>query len=214
MPASVRTTACRPTMVAVRVTGPMKVAVVGRARLFCAPAPPRTPDDLARHNCVQYRRVGRRRVRHGPSSATANRGASRWTGRVMVKTPILAVRAAVDGLGIAYTIEALAEPFLRSGQLVRVLEDWSPSLEGLFLYYSGRPAGPGHVTRLIDMIRAARSTAPPKSSFQNPFAEDLSACALASARRGPQILCWRSRSVSELLRCAVVRSAKYGNGLD
>ena len=24
----------------------------------------------------------------------------------------------------------------------------------------------------------------------------------------------RSRSVSELLRCAVVRSAKYGNGLD
>jgi hypothetical protein len=36
-------------------------------------------------------------------------------------------------LGIAYTIEALTEPFLRSGQLVRVLEDWSPSFEGLFI---------------------------------------------------------------------------------
>ena len=48
----------------------------------------------------------------------------------MVNTPDLAVRAAVDGLGIAYTIEALVEPFLRSGQLVPVLEDWSPSFEG------------------------------------------------------------------------------------
>lgn len=45
----------------------------------------------------------------------------------MVNDPDLAVRAAVDGLGIAYTVEALAEPFLRSRQLLRVLEDWSPS---------------------------------------------------------------------------------------
>src|ERR1700722_3494432 len=48
-------------------------------------------------------------------------------GRIIVNDSDLAVRAAVDGLGIAYTIEALADPFLRSGQLVRVLEDWSPS---------------------------------------------------------------------------------------
>ena len=32
------------------------------------------------------------------------------------------MRAAIDGLGIAVTAETIAEPFLRSGQLVRVLE--------------------------------------------------------------------------------------------
>ena len=64
----------------------------------------------------------------------------------MVNDPDLAVRAAVDGLGIAYTIEALAEPFLRSGQLVRVLEDWSPSLRIVPLL-SRAPAGPGRVAR-------------------------------------------------------------------
>ena len=48
-------------------------------------------------------------------------------GRVMVNDSYLATRAAVAGLGIAFTPEALAEPFLRSGQLIRVLEDWSPS---------------------------------------------------------------------------------------
>jgi DNA-binding transcriptional LysR family regulator len=37
-------------------------------------------------------------------------------GRVTVNDPDLAMRAAVDGLGIAYAVEALADPFLRSGR--------------------------------------------------------------------------------------------------
>ena len=63
-----------------------------------------------------------------------------------------------DGLGIAYTLESLAQPFLRSGQLVRVLEDWSPSFEGLFLYYSGHRQVPAALRVLIDMMRAARGS--------------------------------------------------------
>jgi DNA-binding transcriptional LysR family regulator len=157
-------------MVAVRVTAPMKVVVVGAPSYFARRPPPRTPDDLARHSCVEYRR--------GPDVFTwpfeRNRKTRRIAvaGRVMVNTPDLAVRAAVDGLGIAYTIEARAEPFLRSGQLVPVLEDWSPSFEGLFLNYPGHRQVPAALRAFIDMIRTTRSTAPSKSSFQNPFAED------------------------------------------
>src|SRR5438132_10566039 len=92
-------------------------------------------------------------------------------GRVMVNDADLAVRAAVDGLGIAYTIEALAEPFLRSGQLVRVLENWSPSIEGLFLYYPGHRQVPAALRALIDMIRTTRGSGPAKRSLRNPFAE-------------------------------------------
>jgi DNA-binding transcriptional LysR family regulator len=90
----------------------------------------------------------------------------------MVNYPDLAVRAAVDGLGIAYTLESLAEPFLRSGQLVRVLEDWSPSFEGLFLYYPGHRQVPAALRALIDMIRTARGSTPSKRSLQNPFTKD------------------------------------------
>jgi DNA-binding transcriptional LysR family regulator len=93
-------------------------------------------------------------------------------GRVMVNNGDLAVRAAVDGLGIAYTVEALAEPFLRSGQLVRVLEDWSPSFEGMSLYYPGHRQVPATLRALIDMIRTARGPAPAKRSLQNPFTKD------------------------------------------
>jgi DNA-binding transcriptional LysR family regulator len=90
----------------------------------------------------------------------------------MVNAPDLAVRAAVDGLGIAYTIEALAEPFLRSGQLVRVLEDWSPSVEGLFLYYPGHRQVPASLRALIDMIRATRGSVAAKGLVENPFTAD------------------------------------------
>jgi hypothetical protein len=37
-------------MIAVRVMGPMKVAVVGAPEYFAQHSPPRTPDDLARHS--------------------------------------------------------------------------------------------------------------------------------------------------------------------
>jgi DNA-binding transcriptional LysR family regulator len=90
----------------------------------------------------------------------------------MVNEPDLAMRAAVDGLGLAYLIESLTEPFLRSGQLVRVLEDWSPSFEGLFLYYPGHRQVPAALRALIDMIRAPHGAAPAKGSVDNPFTAD------------------------------------------
>jgi DNA-binding transcriptional LysR family regulator len=159
-------------MIAVRVMGPMKVVVVGAPTYFARRRSPRTPDDLARHSCVQYRRAADGDVFAWPFKRNRKSRRISVDGRVMVDDPDLAVRAAVDGLGIAYTIEALAEPFLRSGQLVRVLEDWSPSFEGLFLYYPGHRQVPAALRALIDMIRTARGSAPARSSLQNPFTKN------------------------------------------
>jgi DNA-binding transcriptional LysR family regulator len=159
-------------MIAVRVMGPMKIAVVGVPTCFERRRPPPTPDDLARHICVEYRREADGEVLMWLFERNRKSRRISVDGRVMVNDADLAVRAAVDGLGIAYTGEALAEPFLRSGQLVRVLEDWSPSFEGLFLYYPGHRQVPAALRALIDMIRTARGSAPGKRSLKNPFAED------------------------------------------
>jgi DNA-binding transcriptional LysR family regulator len=43
-------------MVAVRVMAPMKVAVVGSPAYFARHPPPRTPNDLKHHDCIQFRR--------------------------------------------------------------------------------------------------------------------------------------------------------------
>jgi DNA-binding transcriptional LysR family regulator len=159
-------------MIAVRVMGPVKVAVVGAPSYFARRQPPRTPDDMARHSCVQYRRGADGDVFEWAFERNGKSRRISVDGRVMVNNPDLAVRAAVDGLGMAYTLEAQVEPFLRSGQLVRVLEDWSPSFEGLFLYYSGHRQVPAALRAFIDMIRTTHGAKPSGSSLQNPFAAD------------------------------------------
>jgi len=158
-------------MIAVRVTGPMKVAVVGAPTYFAKRAPPRTPSDLLQHRCVEYIR-GMDGTLHKWLFKRKDKSQSiAVNGRLTVDNPDLAVRAAVDGLGIAYTLEPLAEPFVRTGQLVRVLQDWSPAYEGMFLYYPGRRQVPAALRAFIDMIRARGHAAPGSTSRRNPFVD-------------------------------------------
>ncbi|GGF45034.1 LysR family transcriptional regulator [Aliidongia dinghuensis] len=159
-------------MIAVRVMGPMRVAVVGAPNYFALRRPPRTPDDLARHCCVQYRRAADAPLYEWSFSRAGEERRLAVDGRVIVNNPDMAIRAAIDGLGIAYTLESLAEMFLRSGQLIRVLEDWSPSFEGLFLYYPGRRQVPAALRAFIDMLSAASTAAMPTQVLRNPFAKE------------------------------------------
>jgi DNA-binding transcriptional LysR family regulator len=158
-------------MIAVRVTDPGKVAVVGAPSYFAKRHRPRTPSDLARHSCVQFRRVADGTVYEWVFERNGKSQKISVDGRVMVDDIDLAIRAAVDGLGIAYTLAALAEPFLRSGQLVRVLEDWSPSFRGFFLYYPSRRQVPVALRALIDMIRAAGVSNSAARLGENPFSK-------------------------------------------
>jgi DNA-binding transcriptional LysR family regulator len=104
-------------------------------------------------------------------------------GRLIVNTGDLALRGAIDGLGLAYITEALALPFLRTGQLVRVLEDWSPVLEGLFLYYPGHRQVPSALRAFIDMFQATLSAGRAKNPLQNPFLRTGNTMPLVAKRR-------------------------------
>src|SRR5258706_6715099 len=157
-------------MIAVRVTGPIRLIMVGAPAYFARRSPPRTPNDLARHSCVQYRLPGDRLL-EWPLARDGKTCRVSVNGRIMVNDPHLAARAAVDGLGIALTLETLAEPFLQSGQLTRVLDEWSPSFEGFFVYYPGHRQVPAGLRAFIDMIRAAGGSAPARCTRKNPFIE-------------------------------------------
>jgi DNA-binding transcriptional LysR family regulator len=135
----------------------MKVVVVGAPEHFERRRPPRTPDELASHSCIQHRYTADGAVVPWCFERNGKTRRMSLAGGVTVNIPDLAVRAAVDGLGIAYTVEALATPFLRTGQLVRVLEGYLPSLETLFLYYPGHRQVPAALRAFIDMVRAPKS---------------------------------------------------------
>jgi DNA-binding transcriptional LysR family regulator len=159
-------------MIAVRVMGPMRVAVVGAPAYFARRRRPRTPDDLAGHSCIQYRRAADHAMFEWPFERAGRSRRISVDGRIIVNDTDLAVRAAVAGLGIAYTIEAVADPFLRSGQLLCVLEDWAPAFDGLFLYYPGHRQVPVALRALIDILRTACRAAPAKGPLEFPFAAE------------------------------------------
>jgi DNA-binding transcriptional LysR family regulator len=159
-------------MIAVRVMGPMKTAIVGAPSYFARRPPPHTPDDLAGHRCIQYRLAMDGPLFEWPIVRNGKARRISVNGPLIVNDAYLAARAAVDGLGVALSLETVVEPFVRSGQLTRVLRDYSASFEGLFLYYPGRRQVPVSLRALIDIVRAARGSAPAGRSLQNPFTKD------------------------------------------
>ncbi|KQN30696.1 LysR family transcriptional regulator [Sphingomonas sp. Leaf34] len=66
----------------------------------------------------------------------------------------LAVDAAVAGVGIISLFEDWLRPYLESGALEPVLEDWWQPFSGPFLYYSDRRLVPPPLRAFIDFIKA------------------------------------------------------------
>jgi len=91
----------------------------------------------------------------------------------------MALRAALDGIGIAYVPEDLAAPFPRAGQPVRVLEQWPAATEGLFPFYHGHRQVPTALRAFIDMVprqgrRDVRSRVPYElSSKPRPIGDEV-----------------------------------------
>jgi len=61
--------------------------------------------------------------------------------------------AAMAGLGVAYVPEDIAQPYIRTGHLVSVLEDWCPYWSGYHLYYPSRWQPSGAMSLLIAALR-------------------------------------------------------------
>ena len=61
--------------------------------------------------------------------------------------------AALDGFGIAYIPEDLAQPYLAKGQLVWVLQEWSPPWSGYHLYYPSRRQPSPAFALIVDALR-------------------------------------------------------------
>ncbi|UFH50849.1 LysR substrate-binding domain-containing protein [Pseudomonas sp. KNUC1026] len=58
--------------------------------------------------------------------------------------------------GITFGIEATFKPWLRSGELEAVLQDYLPPFPGFYLYYPSRHNLPAKLRALIEHVRAFR----------------------------------------------------------
>ncbi|WP_448657970.1 LysR family transcriptional regulator [Sphingomonas sp. CJ99] len=113
------------------------MAVAAAPSFFDARPIPRVPQDLLAYPCLRIR--------------LPNGALFRWRfekdgeklqidvdGPITLDEASLARIAATNGTGIGYFMEADVREDLAAGRLVRILEDWTPPIAPLCLYYSNR----------------------------------------------------------------------------
>jgi DNA-binding transcriptional LysR family regulator len=140
-------------MIAVRIGPDMRVAVVGAPAYFAKRPPPRKPQDLTEHNCINLRlptygglyawefEKGRRELK------------VRVDGQLVFNTLRQRVDAALAGLGVAYLPEDAVLPHIARKSLIRVLEDWCEPFPGYHLYYPSRRQSSPAFKLLVEALR-------------------------------------------------------------
>lgn len=138
-------------MIAVRASPDLRPAIVGSPQYFRSRTRPQHPRDLLEHRCVNFRHgedVYRWEFEKGKREL-----ALAVTGPLVVDDVDVVLRAALDGVGLAFLDEARVAKPLASGSLVRVLEDWCQPFPGFFLYYASRRHVPASLTAVVDTFR-------------------------------------------------------------
>lgn len=124
-------------MVAVPLTPPLRLVIVGSPAYFAHHSPPECPGDLREHACVRWRRS---QGAIAPWSFNENGCVI----DIAVTGPLIAsdfptmLGAALEGVGLAQVPEPIAVAALDAGRLVRVLDACAPQIPGVFLYYPDR----------------------------------------------------------------------------
>jgi DNA-binding transcriptional LysR family regulator len=117
---------------------------------------PRTPDELARHNCLTYTYFGKSfwRFDHQGEGVQAAVG-----GNLSSNESMALLAAAVEGAGIAMQPAFAAAPLVKAGRLVQLLPGYRPQQLGIYGVYSSRehmpPALRAMLGHLLDWFAAA-----------------------------------------------------------
>jgi DNA-binding transcriptional LysR family regulator len=140
-------------MFALPIGGQIRFSTVASSDYLAGKSMPTVPDDLRQHNCIRYR-------------GSPNSDDALWTfckanrvldvevkGSLTVNDPVLALRAALDGMGIVQLPEIWIAPLVAEGKLVRLLGDWSPRETKFCLFYSSRRHLPVKLRALVNVLR-------------------------------------------------------------
>jgi DNA-binding transcriptional LysR family regulator len=140
-------------MVAVKVTGEQRAAIVAAPAYFESHPKPKAPRDLTAHRCISHRLGAGAPVYRWEFEKRGKPVVVSVSGPFVFTDPTFTLRAALEGLGLAYVFEEDAADYLARGALVRVLEDWCPPFEGYFLYYPSRRHQPPALQALVEALR-------------------------------------------------------------
>jgi DNA-binding transcriptional LysR family regulator len=140
-------------MIGVRVGPPVQFRVLASPVYIERMGAPRTPDDLAGHNCLRVR------LPNGALLPWRFQSGDRVfdapvKGGLILNDRDLELSLALDGAGIIHTLSNRPAGLVAAGRLTALLQDWTPPPVDFLLYHSSRRQVPPALRAFIDHLRA------------------------------------------------------------
>jgi DNA-binding transcriptional LysR family regulator len=171
-------------MVAVRLTPPFPVVVVGSPAYLRRRGRPERIDDLRQHACLRIRR--------------SNGSIAPWSFvdgnkpiEAIVSGPLIAsdfptiLGAAAEDMGLAQLPEPIAAGLVKAGKLAQVLAPFAPMAPGVFVYYPSRHQMMPKLRAFIDHVKS-RSGATDKTRIHIDDTRPRGMNGRRRAKRGPE----------------------------
>ncbi|MFT4504817.1 LysR substrate-binding domain-containing protein [Caballeronia sp. 15711] len=134
-------------------TGPtLDTVVVASPEYLSTHGMPTHPNELSQHCCIGYRFLTSGQIERWDIAKGDERLRISTAPRLVLNDVVSIAHAALRGFRIAYLIGGYASEWLESGKLVRILEDWSPQLPRMTLYYPDRRRVALRLRLLIEML--------------------------------------------------------------
>lgn len=139
-------------MVAVPFQFGLDFCVVGSPSYLAERTLPKVPADLMTHKCIRskHKNGGQYRWEFECSGEVAT---LEVPGQLLLDDQSLILKAAIDGMGLAYVARSVAGEAVKAGELISLLEEWMPRSSPLCLYYPHNRNTSASLRALIDLIR-------------------------------------------------------------
>jgi DNA-binding transcriptional LysR family regulator len=143
-------------MVAVPVTGDIRMTVVGAPSYFARRPKPRHPRDLVEHDCLNWHATAQMLPYRWEFTEDGRDIAVAVPSRVISTDSAIRIRLVRAGLGLTIVYEDEVREYLVRGELVAVLEEFCKPFPGYYLYYPQRRHASPALRALVDHLRRAR----------------------------------------------------------
>ena len=142
------------TMIAVPITPPVSLAIVGSPAYFVSYPPPKQFKDLASHNCLGFRQSSSGAIFRWELTdpKTGEQQTFQPVGTLATNNDDVMLSAVLQGIGLIMHLDFAVRQHLASGTLVKVMGDWCPPFDGFNIYVPSRDHMPAKLRVFVDFL--------------------------------------------------------------
>jgi DNA-binding transcriptional LysR family regulator len=142
-------------MIAVPVSGDLRLVVVGAPSYFARHRKPKHPRDLVEHDCINWHPTPEAPPYRWEFTENKREFSVDVRARVLTNDPALNIRLARAGAGLTLADDRVRADVTR-GELISVLEEFSTPFPGFYLYYPERRHASTALRALVGFLQRKR----------------------------------------------------------